>query len=64
VPGSSNVVADALSRPAATIAAPSPARVDFSSLAAAQAMCEDTQKLARDGTLRVETVEVAGTRML
>jgi cleavage and polyadenylation specificity factor subunit 1 len=64
VPGSSNVVADALSRPAAAIAAPSPARVDFPSLAAAQATCEDTQKLARDGTLRVETVEVAGTRML
>jgi Integrase core domain/Integrase zinc binding domain len=33
-------------------------------LAAAQATCEETKKLARDSSLRMETVEVAGARML
>jgi RNase H-like domain found in reverse transcriptase len=39
VPGSSNVVADALSRPAAAVAVPAPARVDYAALAEAQATC-------------------------
>jgi cleavage and polyadenylation specificity factor subunit 1 len=62
--GSSNMVADALSRPAAAIAMPAPARVDFAALAAAQATYEDTQKLAANSSLQVEMVHVAGARML
>jgi Integrase zinc binding domain len=38
--------------------------VDFAALAAEQATCEETKKLARDSSLHVETVEVAGARML
>jgi hypothetical protein len=52
-PGSSKVVADELSCPAAAVAMPALACVDFAVLAATQARCEDTQKLALSSSLRV-----------
>jgi hypothetical protein len=66
VPGSSNKVADVLSRPAAAVAVavPAPVCVDYAALAAAQSECEDTQNLALDSSLHVEAVEVAGARLL
>jgi hypothetical protein len=63
VPGSSNVVADALSHPAAAMAKPAPARVDLAALAAAQATCIETQKLAADSPLQVEMVHGAGVQL-
>jgi hypothetical protein len=59
MPGFSNVVADALLCPAAAVAAPATAHVDFAELAAAQATCEEIKKLALDSSLRVEMVKVA-----
>jgi cleavage and polyadenylation specificity factor subunit 1 len=64
VPGKSNVVADALSRPAAAIAPPAAASVDFGRMAELQAACEETAALARDGTLQVRLVQVAGQQIL
>jgi hypothetical protein len=64
LPSSSNVVADALSRPAAAVAMPALARVDYAALAAAQATCEDTQKMALDSSLHMEAVEVARACLL
>jgi cleavage and polyadenylation specificity factor subunit 1 len=78
VPGKSNVVADTLSRPAAAIAPPAAAiappaaaiappaatSVDFGRMAELQAVCEETAALARDGTLQVRLVQVAGQQIL
>jgi transposase InsO family protein len=60
VPGKQNVVTDALSRPAAAIAAPASRHVDFAVLSSEQGTCTDTQELARGSTLQLQTVEVAG----
>jgi Integrase core domain/Integrase zinc binding domain len=64
VAGVDNVVADALSRPAAVIAAPAATPIDFSVLAHDQKGCADTQRLAREGSLQVKQVEVAGVQLL
>jgi hypothetical protein len=71
VAGVDNVVADALSRPAAAIAMPAAAiaaptaqPIDFSVLARGQAECADTQQLAREGSLQVKNVAVAGVQLL
>jgi hypothetical protein len=60
VAGKSNLVADALSRPAA----PAQAAVDFSELARQQATCQETAKLAAKGCLQVEKMPVGNVELL
>jgi cleavage and polyadenylation specificity factor subunit 1 len=64
VPGRDNVVADALSRPAAAIAQPATVTVDFRQLAEQQATCGDTAELARSGTLQVQSLDIGGHQVL
>jgi cleavage and polyadenylation specificity factor subunit 1 len=64
VAGKENVVADALSRPAAAVAAPASQRVDLAELARDQVGCAATQQLARDGKLKVQKVIIDGTCLL
>jgi RNase H-like domain found in reverse transcriptase/Integrase zinc binding domain len=64
VAGKSNVVADALSRPAAAVASPAPDSVDFAELARQQATCTGTGELAADSSLKVEHVAVCGHQVL
>jgi len=69
VPGKENVVADALSRPAAVVApssSPSSQAVvqDWPALARAQSSCVETQELAGSTSLQVEYVQVAGASVL
>jgi hypothetical protein len=59
VAGVENVVADALSRPAAAVTATAPSTVDFE-----QQQCSDTLRLAADSTLHVQSVEINGVVML
>ena len=63
VAGKANVVADALSRPAAAIAAPSSQRVDYTQLAAAQQVCQETATLRDSTALQVQEVIVGGQRL-
>ncbi len=60
VPGKSNVVADALSRPAAAVAPCSSVPVDFAELARAQPLCPETVQLRASSTLQIQDVLVAG----
>jgi hypothetical protein len=64
VAGVDNMVADALSRPAAAFAVPAASPINFSVLARDQVGCADTQRLAREGSLQVRKVEVAGVQLL
>ena len=64
VAGKANVVADALSRPAAAIAAPSGHTMDYASLAADQQQCQETISLSNSSTLQVQQVTVAGNLLL
>jgi Integrase zinc binding domain/Integrase core domain/RNase H-like domain found in reverse transcriptase len=64
VAGVENVVADALSRPAAAVTAPAPSTIDFEQLAREQQRCPDTLRLAAESTLHVQSVEVNGVLML
>jgi RNase H-like domain found in reverse transcriptase len=54
VAGVENVVADALSRPAAAVTAPAPSTIDFEQLAREQQRCLDTLRLAAESTLHVQ----------
>ncbi len=63
VPGRENRVADALSRPAAVVA-PSSVTVPWEELADAQAVCEETARLAASSALRVERVLCGGAAVL
>jgi transposase InsO family protein len=64
VAGKSNVVADALSRPAAAISAPSSADINFEELAVQQRACTETADLARDSALKIVHVEMGGQKLL
>jgi hypothetical protein len=64
VPGKENVVADALSRPAAAIAAPAEGKVNFAELARQQQLCAETQELACSESLQVQRVSVQGHDIL
>jgi hypothetical protein len=59
-----NVVADALSRPAAAVVLPSQVKVDLVQLARAQATCGDTQQLAVNSSLQVQQLLVDGVQLL
>ena len=64
VPGKENVVADALSRPAAVVA-PTPSPVlDWSVLARDQQTCTQTQEIAARGSLQVKKVLVEEVELL
>ena len=60
VAGKENVVADALSRPAAAVAPAPRGQVDFAQLAKAQESCSEVLEMRTKGSLAVERVEVAG----
>jgi RNase H-like domain found in reverse transcriptase/Reverse transcriptase (RNA-dependent DNA polymerase)/Integrase zinc binding domain/Integrase core domain len=64
VAGKKNVVADALSRPAAAVAAPAEVSVDFAELAAQQATCTATAELAASESLSVKEVTVSNVQVL
>jgi RNase H-like domain found in reverse transcriptase/Reverse transcriptase (RNA-dependent DNA polymerase)/Integrase core domain/Integrase zinc binding domain len=64
VAGKENVVADALSRPAAAVAVPADEQVDFAKLAEQQSSCEDTLSVARSDKLEIKTVNVQGHEVL
>jgi cleavage and polyadenylation specificity factor subunit 1 len=69
VPGCDNKVADALSRPAATVlpaaaVAPVDELVDFKQLAHAQQQCEEVQQLQSSSTLHVQPVKVGKHELL
>jgi transposase InsO family protein len=64
VAGADNVVADALSRPAAAIAAPATSAVDLRVIARDQASCADTQQLVKDGSLKIESVQLDNVQLL
>ena len=60
IAGRDNVVADALSRPAAAVAAPASSTVDFASLARAQRESNEVQELGLGSTLQLQDVEIQG----
>ncbi len=63
VPGKENVVADALSRPAAVVAPSAVPRADWDALARGQAACQHVQELLVDSSLAVQLVEVNGAQV-
>ena len=60
IAGGSNVVADALSRPAAAVAAPAETTVDFKEIAEKQQSCSEVQDLRQSSTLQLLEVDVQG----
>ncbi len=64
LPGRENVVADALSRPAAAVVPPSAEAVPWAELAVAQRGCPATAALATSDTLWVQQVECGGAVVL
>jgi hypothetical protein len=64
IAGKSNVVADALSRPAAAISAPASAEVSFAELAIQQRTCLENEALACDSSLVIVYIEMSGKRLL
>jgi hypothetical protein len=58
------VVADMLSRPAAAVASPADTVVDFKLLVEAQSTCSEIEQLARDSSLQIVELTVAGARLL
>jgi Integrase zinc binding domain/Integrase core domain len=63
VPGKNNIVADALSRPAAAVA-PATCSVDYRRLAAAQKVCPETAELSTCQSLHVQSVSVNNVELL
>ena len=63
VAGKDNVVADALSRPAAAVAPAPRGQVDFADLARAQEKCSEVLSMRDNASLAVEKVEVAGVQL-
>ena len=63
LPGKQNVVADVLSRPAASVTPAPDGKVDFSELAKQQAGCPSTQRLLSKGSLKMQQVVIAGQSM-
>jgi hypothetical protein len=64
VAGAQNVVAVALSRPAAAVAVPASQSVDYEQMARLNATCGETQELAWGCTLQVQTAHMAGSAVL
>ena len=63
IAGKENVVADALSRPAAAVAPAPRGQVDFAALARAQENCQEVAAMRGNSSLVVEKVEVAGVSL-
>ena len=63
LPGKLNVVADALSRPAASVTPAPDGSIDFVELAKQQAGCPSIQRLLARGSLKMQQVEIAGHSM-
>ena len=63
VAGKTNVVADALSRPAAAVTAPTSQRVDYVAMAAEQQTCEETAVVRNSSALQIQEMSVAGTQL-
>jgi hypothetical protein len=59
-----NVVADALSHPAAAVALPTQVKVDLMQLARAQATCGKTLQLAAGSSLQIQELLVDGVKLL
>jgi cleavage and polyadenylation specificity factor subunit 1 len=64
VAGVDNVVADALSHPAAAVALPTQVKVDLMQLARAQATCGKTLQLAAGSSLQIQELLVDGVKLL
>ena len=64
MPGKDNVVADALSRPAAVVAPSAALPVDWTALARSQADCPHVQGLVASSGLQVKRVEIKGAKLL
>ena len=58
IAGKQNVVADALSRPAAALAPPAGHQVDFQAIARDQKLCAETRELRANPELNVVTIKL------
>ena len=63
IPGADNVVADALSRPAAAVLPAPGGEVDFVEMAEKQKSCPDVKKMQESVSLKVQQMEVSGSTL-
>ena len=63
IAGKENMVADALSRPAAAVTPAPRGQVDFAALARSQVSCEDFACMQGSATLELQLVEVEGVKL-
>ena len=62
IAGKANVVADALSRPAAVVAAPATRRVDYTAMATEQGTCAEILALRENPSLDIQELVVSGVQ--
>ena len=63
IPGKENVVADALSRPAAAVAPAPHGQVDFAALARSQESCADVARMQLSTSLKLQKVVIEGAEL-
>ena len=63
IAGKANVVADALSRPAAVVAAPATRRVDYTAMATEQGTCAEILALRENHSLDIQELVVNGVQL-
>ena len=63
IAGKANVVADALSRPAAAVVAPATRRVDYTAMATEQGTCVEVLALRENPSLDIQELAVSGVQL-